>query len=245
MLLILGVFKVDGWQYKFGLPGILKGWYMIFHQGIKSQHAFQAALYLGLRQMEWLFLTCHNYWIVLRLVKGGSKPPFLAFSPLITMEDFSVPFRAFLGAILSVVKGGVVEASVFDGPQGLDTIEEEAPGEEGPAHISDDGDDCSGPYTGHPSLGPVARRPPTRAHPVEDTLNLTVRPSCSRFYLNHLKFISIGFIIFPTVSSFISSFDPCSSFAEQYVWSSTNSPLWQTTSLVNPLSRSWFDWQCL
>ena len=218
---------------------------MISHQGIKSQHAFQAALYLGLRKKEWLFLTCHNSWIVIRLVTRDNAPPFLAFSPLITMEDSSVPFRAFLGAISSVVKGAAVEASVFDGPQGLDAIQEAALGEEGSAHISDDGDDDSGPYICRPSLGPVARRTPTRAHPIEDTLNLTVRPSFSRFYLNHLKFISIGFIIFPTVSSFISSFDPCSPFAEQYVWSSTNSPHWQTMSLVDPPSRSWFDWQCL
>src|SRR5260221_14491093 len=110
---------------------------MISNRGIKSQHAFQAALYLGLRKKEWLFLPCHNYWIVIRLVTRDNAPPFLAFSPLITMEDSSVPFRAFLGAILSVVEGRVVEASVFDGPQ---AIPEEAPGEQGSPHISDDDD---------------------------------------------------------------------------------------------------------
>jgi len=31
--------QVEGWQYKFGLPDIFKGWYMISPQGIKSQHA--------------------------------------------------------------------------------------------------------------------------------------------------------------------------------------------------------------
>jgi len=130
------------------------------------------------------------------------------------MEDSSVPFQTFLGAILSVVKGVVVEVSVFDDPQTLDTIQEEAPGEEGPSSFNSDGDDGPGKYKGRPGEGPVGRRPPTRGHLTQDTLNLTVRPSCARFYLNHLKFISIGFIIFPTVSSFISSFDPCSSFAE-------------------------------
>ena len=136
---------MDGWQYKFRLPDIFKGWYMISHQGIKSQHAFQAALYLGLRRKEWLFLTCHNYWIVIRLVTRDNAPPFLAISPLITMEDSSVPFRAFLGAILSVVEGRVIEASVFDGPQGLDAIQEEAPSEQGSPHISDDDDDGGSP----------------------------------------------------------------------------------------------------
>ena len=156
---------------------------MIYNQGIKSQHAFQAALCLGLRQTEWLFLTCHNHWIILRLVKGGSKPPFLAFSPLITMEDSSVPFRAFLGAVLSVVKGGVVEASVFDDSQSLDTIEEEAPGEEGFPSPGSDGDDGLGGYRGPFGEGSTGRRPATRAHPTQENLsiNLTVRPSRTLF----------------------------------------------------------------
>src|SRR5712691_2268300 len=120
---------------------------MISHQGIMSQHAFQAALYLGRRKKEWLFLTCHNHWIVIRLVRRDNDTPFLAFSPLITMEDSSVPFRAFFGAILTVVKGRAVEASVFDDPQTLDTIEE-APGEEGSSSSNSDGGDGSGEYRG-------------------------------------------------------------------------------------------------
>jgi len=80
-------------------------------------------------------LSCHNYWIVLRLV-GGGEPPFMAFSPQITMEDTSVPFRAFLGAILSVAKRGVVEARAFSDSQILDTIDEEED-EEGYPSTSD------------------------------------------------------------------------------------------------------------
>ena len=148
---------------------------------INPHHAFQAALYLGLRQMEWLFLTCHNHWIILRLVKGGSKPPFLAFSPLITMEDSSVPFRAFIGAVLSVVEGGVVEASMFDDSQTLDTIEEEAPGEEGFPSPGSDGDDGSREYRGPSGDRSTGRRPATRAHPIPDNFTLTVRPSCALF----------------------------------------------------------------
>ena len=72
----------------------------------------QAALHLGLRQMEWLFLTCLNYWIVCRLVRDDIHP-YLAYSSEISIEDSSEPFRAFLGAILSVDKGIPVEPSVF------------------------------------------------------------------------------------------------------------------------------------
>ena len=60
---------------------------------------------------------------MVRLVGGGSDHPFLAISPLITVEDSSVPFRAFLGAILSDLKGVVVEASEFDDNQILEPID--------------------------------------------------------------------------------------------------------------------------
>ena len=129
---------------------------MISHQRIKSQHAFQAALYLGLRKKEWLFLTCHNYWVVFRLVKGNDESAFLAFSPFLTMEGSSVPFRAFLGAILSAVKGVAVGASVFDRNQPLDTIDEEVEEE---SSSTSDADDCSGEYRARPGQGPVG---PTR-----------------------------------------------------------------------------------
>jgi len=124
---------------------------MISHRRIKSQHTFQTALYLGLQKKEWLFLSCHNYWIVFRLVKEDSEPAFLTFSPLITMEDSSVPFRAFLGAILSVVKGVVVEASVFDDSQILDTIDEEEVEEE--SSSTSDADHGSGEYRGRSGQG--------------------------------------------------------------------------------------------
>ena len=152
-------------------------------------HAFQAALHLGLRKKEWLFLTCHNHWIVIRLVTRDNAPPFLAFSPLISMEDSSVPFRAFLGAVLSAVKGVVVEASVFNDLQTPDTIEEEALGEEGFPPSGSDGDDGSGEYRGPSGEGAAPCLPATCGHPTQDTLNLTVRPSGTRFYLTHLKFL--------------------------------------------------------
>jgi len=61
----------------------------------------------------------------------------------------------------------------------------------------------------------------------------------------HLKLISIDVAIFPTVSWIISTLDPSSYFPEQHLWSSTNSPQWQTTSVVDLPYRSWVDWQCL
>ena len=74
--------------------------------------------------MEWLFLSCHNYWIVCRLIKDDDHP-YLAYSPEITIKDSSEPFRAFLGAILSVIKGVPVERSTYSSDMELDIIEHE------------------------------------------------------------------------------------------------------------------------
>jgi hypothetical protein len=74
--------------------------------------------------MEWLFLTCHNHWIVCRLVRDDDNP-YLAYSPGISIQESSEPFRAFLGAILSVVKDVPVESSAYNPNIELDTIEEE------------------------------------------------------------------------------------------------------------------------
>ena len=90
--------------------------------------------------MEWLFITCHNYWIVCRLVRDDHHP-FLAYSPMISIEDSSVPFRALLGAILSVVNNVPVEPTQFNPNMELDTLVEE-PEDEGPLtedEINDDG----------------------------------------------------------------------------------------------------------
>jgi hypothetical protein len=144
-------------------------------------------------------LTCHNDWIVIRLVSGDR--PFIAFSPLITMNDSSVPFRAFLGAILSIVKGEVVEASAFDDGQTLDTINEGAPGPSG-SNSDPDSDNGSGGYQDRLPKGQVVRhRPITRTLARKGDATLTVRPSCAPFIsMGRLKFISIDFVIFSTVS---------------------------------------------
>jgi hypothetical protein len=48
--------------------------------------------------------------------------PYLAYSPLISIEDSSEPFRAFLGAILSIVEDVPVERSPFNPNMQLDVI---------------------------------------------------------------------------------------------------------------------------
>ena len=113
---------------------------------------------LGLRRMEWLFITCHNYWIVCRLVRDDHHP-FLAYSPMISIDGSSVPFRALLGAILSVIKKVPVEPAEFNPNMKLDTLVKEQ--DEHPS-AKDDIDDGS-PYSAS-SGEEIANDPPnTRA----------------------------------------------------------------------------------
>ena len=88
--------------------------------------------------MEWLFLTCYKYWIVCRLVRDDDIP-YLAYSPGISIQELSEPFRAFLGAILSVVKDVPVESSAYNPNTQLDTIEEEQHNQAMGRHLQDDG----------------------------------------------------------------------------------------------------------
>jgi hypothetical protein len=84
----------------------------------------QVAMYLGLRQKEWLFLICHNSWIVFRLVNvNGDKV--LAYSPVLEMANSSVPFRACLGALLSVMENAPVRQTVFAVDSVLETLNED------------------------------------------------------------------------------------------------------------------------
>ena len=103
--------------------------------------------------MQWLFLTCHNYWIACRLVRDDDHP-YLVYLPAISIQDSSEPFRAFLGAILSVVKDVPVESSAYNSDMEFDTIEEEADDE-------DDIDDGSGSYRGCSGGGPSTGHPMT------------------------------------------------------------------------------------
>ena len=80
--------------------------------------------------------------------------PFLAYSPAISIEESSEPFRAFLGAILSVVKDVRVESSAYNPNITLDTIEEEQDDGPLPEHDIDDGSGHQG------SSGRGAETPP-------------------------------------------------------------------------------------
>jgi hypothetical protein len=108
--------------------------------------------------MEWLFLTCHNYWIVCRPVKDDDHP-FLAYSPRISIKDSSEPFRAFLGAILSVLKDAHIEPSTFNPDMQLDIIIEDT--DEG-LLPEDNIDDRPGAYPGSSSKGGASEPPTTR-----------------------------------------------------------------------------------
>ena len=108
--------------------------------------------------MEWLFLTCHNYWIVCRLVRDDHHP-YLAYSQEISINDSSKPFQAFLGAILSVVKGVSVKCSAYNSDMQFDTIEEE---DDGPSP-EDDIDDDSGVYWVSSARGAATGSPVTHS----------------------------------------------------------------------------------
>jgi hypothetical protein len=108
--------------------------------------------------MEWLFHTCHNYWIVCRLVRDDDRP-FLAYLPKISIKDSSEPFRAFLGTILSVLKGAYIEPSTFNLDLQLDAIIEDTD----ESHLpEDDIDDRPGAYPGISSKGGTTEPQMTR-----------------------------------------------------------------------------------
>ncbi|KAF8272453.1 hypothetical protein EI94DRAFT_1769734 [Lactarius quietus] len=128
------------------------------HQLLEITILLKAAFYLGMRKMEWLFLTCHNLWMVCRLVTNHGKP-FLAFSPICSIQDSSEPFRAFLGAILSTHLDLPVEASVLS-PSGGDIPEGEDAGisdeEDTGSSPEDDIDDGSGSFADRSSTSTVS-----------------------------------------------------------------------------------------
>ena len=144
--------------------------------------------------MEWLFLTCHNYWIVCRLVKDNNHP-YLAYSPKISIEDSSEPFRAFLGSILSVVRDFPVAGSTYSPDMQLDTIEEDDDHDD---HSQEDDDDDNSRLYRH-SLGGVAAasRPTSRSQTLHGRQNtepdLMVRLPC--------RYLSFGLLIHSQVTS--------------------------------------------
>jgi hypothetical protein len=112
--------------------------------------------------MEWLFLTCHNSWVVFRLVSRDldNGEPFLVYSPSYTIRDTSEPFRAFLGAIFSAKWEVSVQASILQPYTDLSVILKEV--DEGPLP-EDDIDDGSGGYRDHSRMVVLPRVPMTRS----------------------------------------------------------------------------------
>ncbi|KAH9039908.1 hypothetical protein EDB84DRAFT_1577092 [Lactarius hengduanensis] len=194
-----------------------------------SRVLLKAALYLGLREMEWLFLTCHNSWIVCRLVSDNDNP-FLAFSRIFSIEGSSQPFRAFLGAILSVLNGASVQASKF---HPLDTIPEE--GEGGPSSPPED-IDGSGEYRGRSTANISSTRPITRS-----------RAAASHDAAE--SELMVLYFILPTLSRIVPSMGASSFAAQQCIRSSTlcRERKRETTPMVDPPHRIWIDrnvWEC-
>ena len=78
--------------------------------------------------------------------------PFLAYSPMLSIEGSSEPFRAFLGAILSVINDVPVSPSTCNPEMKLYIIIEDPDQDIGPLH-ENDLDDGSGAYWGNLSKG--------------------------------------------------------------------------------------------
>ncbi|KAH9065337.1 hypothetical protein EDB87DRAFT_1672682 [Lactarius vividus] len=130
-------------------------------ESLISKVLLNAALHLGLREMEWPFLTCHNYWIICRLVSDDDNL-FLAYLHICSIKGSSEPFRAFLGAILSVLKSAPVQASGFNPDTVPDIIPEEGDGRPSP---EDDIDHGSGEYRGSSATNIPSNVPMTHSHP--------------------------------------------------------------------------------
>ena len=97
----------------------------------------QATVYLGSRELEWLFLTCHNLWIMFHLTRVNNERV-LVYSPILNIHNSSIPFCACLGAVLSEVRNFPVEPTTFPADATLDILP--------PPPDNDDDDDKSGEY---------------------------------------------------------------------------------------------------
>jgi hypothetical protein len=128
---------------------------------ISYHKAAQIALYLGLRQKEWLFLSCHNSWIVFRLVNiDGNRV--LAYSPVLEMANSSIPFCAYFGVLLSIVENVPVQQTSFPADPILDMLDED-PDEDGGSISKSDSENPSDEYTppgGGSAGGDSATAPP-------------------------------------------------------------------------------------
>ena len=109
--------------------------------------------------------------------------PYLAYSPLISIEDSSEPFRAFLGAILSAIKGVPVETSEYSPDMELDIITDEH---------DDDIDDGS-------DVSVSASKPLTRSHVQNEVVDVESKLIVRSFLVVHA--LSLGSLIFLQATS--------------------------------------------
>ena len=119
--------------------------------------------------------------------------PYLAYSPEFTIKDSSEPFRAFLGAILSVVRDVPVEGSTYSSDMELDVIEEK----EDEGHLpEDDIDDDSGAYQGSSDRGATTSHPATRSRKDENNESeLIVRPFLSwPIFIAWVAYLLLGYL---------------------------------------------------
>ena len=203
--------------------------------------ALQVALYLGLRNMEWLFLTSHNHWIVCRLVNDPHNP-FLAYSPSISIEDSSVPFRALLGAMLSVYNSVSVPASVLSpGVLGHDGTPE---GDQVDGSVAeDDTDDSSGLYvdSGDSTTSTITSD-------VLMTSSQAVTELMARTIPSHfLSAVSLAYFsdyfLLPALSQVFPSVGSSSAVTQQRISSSSfcQGRGHETTPMADPCHRIWID----
>ena len=116
--------------------------------------------------------------------------PYLAYSPEFTIKDSSEPFRAFLGAILSVVRDVPVEGSTYSSDMELDAIEEEE--DDGPLP-EDDIDNDSGAYQGSSSGRATGSRKDEN-----NESELIVRPFLSwPIFIAWVAYLLLGYFVFP------------------------------------------------
>ena len=113
--------------------------------------------------------------------------PYLAYSPEFTIKDSSEPFRAFLGAILSVVRDVPVEGSTYSSD--MDAIEEEE--DDGP--LPEDDIDNSGAYQGSLSGRATGSRKDEN-----NESELIVRPFLSwPIFIAWVAYLLLGYFVFP------------------------------------------------
>ena len=122
--------------------------------------------------------------MVCRLVRDDNNP-YLAYSPVISIEESSVPFRAFLGAILSVIKDVSIESSAYN-PNA--ELEEQ---DNGPL-FEHDIDGGLGEYQG--SSGRGADTPPMTRNCYRSNRGITVSDLLVRAFLGRYR--SFGSLAF-------------------------------------------------